>query len=130
MSTTADEVLKEALQLSESERARVATELLASLDPDVETRDEEAWLAEIERRERSGSVWTPDRFEGRRQVALAQRFLEKPQDRYDPLCVHFPASSPPQAACVPEVLGPAGQDLGDDQVFGIDRRYAQSPDVQ
>lgn len=50
MGSTAEEVLKEALQLSESERARVAAELLASLDPDVESRDEEAWIAEIERR--------------------------------------------------------------------------------
>jgi hypothetical protein len=39
MTTTAEEVLKEALQLSEVERARVAAELLASLEPDVETRD-------------------------------------------------------------------------------------------
>jgi len=50
MTTTAEEVLKEALQLSEVERARVAAELLASLDPDVETRDGEAWIAEVERR--------------------------------------------------------------------------------
>jgi hypothetical protein len=50
MSTTAEEVLKEALQLSEGERARVAAELLASLDPDIETRDGEAWIAEVERR--------------------------------------------------------------------------------
>jgi putative addiction module component len=45
-----DDLLKEALQLSEQERARVAAELLASLDPDVETRDGEAWIAEVERR--------------------------------------------------------------------------------
>ena len=50
MTTTAEGVLKEALQLSEAERARVAAELLASLDPDVETRDEDAWIAEVERR--------------------------------------------------------------------------------
>ncbi|PYQ20958.1 MAG: hypothetical protein DMF79_09245 [Acidobacteria bacterium] len=50
MTTTAEEVLKEALQLSEVERARVAAELLASLEPDVETRDSEAWIAEVERR--------------------------------------------------------------------------------
>lgn len=53
MSTTADEVLREALQLSEEERARVAAELLASLEPDIETRDEEAWIAEVERRARA-----------------------------------------------------------------------------
>jgi hypothetical protein len=50
MATTADDVLKEALQLSEGERARVAAELLGSLEPDVETRDGEAWIAEVERR--------------------------------------------------------------------------------
>jgi hypothetical protein len=50
MTTTVEEVLKKALQLSEDERARVAAELLASLEPDVETRDEEAWIAEVERR--------------------------------------------------------------------------------
>jgi hypothetical protein len=59
MSTSADEVLKEALQLSESERARVATELLASLDPDVETRDREAWIAEVERRAQAATEGLP-----------------------------------------------------------------------
>jgi hypothetical protein len=53
MSTTADDLLREALQLSEEERARVAAELLASLEPDIETRDEEAWIAEVERRARA-----------------------------------------------------------------------------
>jgi hypothetical protein len=47
MTTTAEEVLEEALQLSEVERARVAAELLASLEPDVENRDGEAWIAEV-----------------------------------------------------------------------------------
>lgn len=58
ISTTAEDVLREALQLSEGERVRVAAELLASLEPDVETRDGEAWgvripvivIAELERR--------------------------------------------------------------------------------
>src|SRR5262249_16001445 len=49
MSTDAEAVLKEALQLSEPERARIAAELLASLDPDVERRDSEGWIAEVER---------------------------------------------------------------------------------
>jgi hypothetical protein len=39
MATIAEDVLKEALQLSESERARVAAGLLANLEPDIETRD-------------------------------------------------------------------------------------------
>ena len=59
MTTTAEEVLKEALQLSEGERARVAAELLASLDPDVETRDEEAWIAEVERRAQAAIAGLP-----------------------------------------------------------------------
>jgi len=50
VSSTAEKVLSEALELSENERARVAAELLASLDPNLETRDGEAWIAEVERR--------------------------------------------------------------------------------
>jgi hypothetical protein len=52
MATTADEVLKNALQLPDRERARVAAELLASLEPDTEVRDGDAWIAEVERRAR------------------------------------------------------------------------------
>jgi hypothetical protein len=55
----AEEILKQALQLSESERARVAAELLASLGPDVETRDEDAWIAEVERRARAAIDGVP-----------------------------------------------------------------------
>lgn len=50
MSTTTEDILKEALQLPEGERARVAAGILASLEPDVETRDGDAWIAEVERR--------------------------------------------------------------------------------
>lgn len=49
----AEEILKEALQLSESERARVAAELLTSLGPDVETHGGDARIAEVERRARA-----------------------------------------------------------------------------
>ena len=59
MTTTAEEVLKEALQLSEGERARVAAELLASLEPDVETRDGEAWIAEVGRRAQAAIAGVP-----------------------------------------------------------------------
>jgi hypothetical protein len=59
MSTTAEEVLKEALRLPENERARVAAELLASLEPDVEARDGEAWIAEVERRARAAINGVP-----------------------------------------------------------------------
>jgi hypothetical protein len=50
MATTVEDLLKEALQLPEEERARVAAELLASLEPYIETRDSDAWIAEVERR--------------------------------------------------------------------------------
>ena len=49
MTTNADRVLEEALQLAPDERARIAAELLSSLDDrddDVKT----AWAAEIQRR--------------------------------------------------------------------------------
>jgi len=50
MASRVEEVLKEALQLPARERARVAAELLASLEPDVERRGSDAWIAEVERR--------------------------------------------------------------------------------
>ena len=59
MSATAEELLKEALQLPEDDRARVAAELLASLEPDVETRDGEAWIAEVERRAQAAIAGLP-----------------------------------------------------------------------
>jgi len=71
MVTTAEDVLKEALQPSEGERARVAAELLASLGPDVEIRDGEAWVSEVERRAQaavgglSGRSWDETRVEER-----------------------------------------------------------------
>ena len=45
----AEEILKEALQLSEGDHARIAGELLTSLGP-VERRTGEEWIAEVERR--------------------------------------------------------------------------------
>jgi len=47
------------LLLSEGQRARVASELLASLEPDVETRDGEAWIAEVERRAQAAIAGVP-----------------------------------------------------------------------
>lgn len=75
MSTSAEEVLKEALQLSENERARVAAELLASLDPDIETRDGESWIAEVERRAKAaiagvgGTTWDDTRTRVEERIA-------------------------------------------------------------
>jgi len=59
MATTAEDVLKDALQLPEHERARVAAELLASLEPDLETRDSGAWIAEVERRAQAAITGVP-----------------------------------------------------------------------
>ena len=64
--------MKEALELPQAERARLAAELLASLEPDVpgEQRGAEEWIAELERRARAaidgdpGVTWT----DARRQI--------------------------------------------------------------
>jgi len=48
MSSTLEALEAEALQLSASERARLVDRLIASLDIDPEV--EEAWAAEVERR--------------------------------------------------------------------------------
>jgi putative addiction module component (TIGR02574 family) len=54
MLPTAQKVLKDALRLSESEKASLAAELLNSLEPDIpsQQRTEEEWLTEVERRAR------------------------------------------------------------------------------
>lgn len=59
MGLSAEDVLKDALQLPEPERARVAAELLASLEPDIETRDSDAWIAEVERRAQAANAGVP-----------------------------------------------------------------------
>jgi putative addiction module component (TIGR02574 family) len=55
MSPTTQKVLKEALRLSESERASLAAELLGSLEPDIpsQRRTGKEWLTEVERRVRA-----------------------------------------------------------------------------
>lgn len=53
MSTTADEILRGALTLSDADRAEIAALLLRSLDEPAEASPAEieaAWAAEIERR--------------------------------------------------------------------------------
>jgi putative addiction module component (TIGR02574 family) len=50
MEKGADSVLDAALKLPEKERARVAKELIASLDEQWDEGVEEAWAAEVERR--------------------------------------------------------------------------------
>ncbi len=61
MSPTTQKVLKEALELPESERASLAAELLGSLEPhgSGQQRTEKEWLAEVERRARAALSGTP-----------------------------------------------------------------------
>lgn len=57
MSTTIETLEAEALRLSAAERARLVEKLIASLDADPEVED--AWAAEVERRQaqlESGAV--------------------------------------------------------------------------
>jgi putative addiction module component (TIGR02574 family) len=50
MSAKSDSVRDEALRLPEAERARLAAELLASLEGEAEDGVEAAWAAEVEKR--------------------------------------------------------------------------------
>lgn len=77
---TAEEILHQALRLSEAERATVAHELLASIDPSSEdVTDEEwrqAWGAEIRRRSDAlarGDVETVDWREAMSQIRQRMR---------------------------------------------------------
>lgn len=61
MPMSADQVLQQALRLPESERARLVTELLATLEPELPTdrRSEQEWIAEVERRARAALDGAP-----------------------------------------------------------------------
>lgn len=61
MSPTTQKVLKEALRLSESERASLAAELLGSLESHApgRQRTDKEWLAEVERRARAALSGAP-----------------------------------------------------------------------
>ncbi|WP_394822843.1 addiction module protein [Pendulispora albinea] len=52
MNTRAKRVLMEAMALSTKERAEIASELLATLEDQIDADAEEAWGQEIERRVR------------------------------------------------------------------------------
>ncbi len=59
MSERAGKLLHDAMDLSLSERAQLATDLLASLDGEAEANVESAWASEIERRARE-ALENPD----------------------------------------------------------------------
>jgi hypothetical protein len=59
MTESADAILQDALRLPEEERVRVASELLASVEFDIETRDSDAWIAEVERRAQAALAGVP-----------------------------------------------------------------------
>ena len=50
MPTSVEDVLKQALTMSESDRAILAERLISSLDPQVDPEADAAWQAEIARR--------------------------------------------------------------------------------
>lgn len=55
---TSDDLLPELLGLPEAERARLARELIASLDGEGEQGAAEAWVRELERRAREVAAGT------------------------------------------------------------------------
>ncbi len=61
MAKSVDRVLGEALKLGADERAQVAAELLATLEPDIpsQQRTETEWIQDVERRARAAMAGTP-----------------------------------------------------------------------
>jgi hypothetical protein len=61
MTRTPNRLLQEALRLSADQRAELASELLATLEPDTpsERRTEVEWIGEIERRARAAVAASP-----------------------------------------------------------------------
>ena len=61
MANVKDRLLEEALQLPPEQRAELAGDLLATLEPDTPSgqRTEAEWIAEIERRARAAIAGSP-----------------------------------------------------------------------
>lgn len=76
MSSLPAELLAQLLRLPDKQRAGVAAELLASLDPrtPAELRSNEEWLAEIERRARAALAGSPGVPWDQARAELEQRF--------------------------------------------------------
>lgn len=55
MTSAARKLLDEVLALAEEDRVKIASEVLASLDGPPDADWDDAWLAELERRERAAS---------------------------------------------------------------------------
>ena len=70
-----DEVRASMLTLPQADRARLAREILASLDPPGAEDDNEAWIAEIERR-------SDDVASGRAQLSSWPEVRKRIDDRY------------------------------------------------
>ena len=72
MASAKARLLEEALQLPPDQRAELAGDLLATLEPDTpsEQRTEAEWIAEIERRARAAMAGSPGVFwsEARAQI--------------------------------------------------------------
>jgi putative addiction module component (TIGR02574 family) len=74
MTRDAQDLLRQALQLSDAERAEIAGVLLESLEPPADADVEEAWRREVERRLRAIDAgegeWVP--WEDVREQLLAR----------------------------------------------------------
>lgn len=68
MTRAARKVLDDAMALPEEERLGLATEIIASVGGPAETGWDEAWLAELERRETTESSPDEDWAEVRKRV--------------------------------------------------------------
>ena len=76
MANNGREILPELLKLAARERARLATELVQSLDESEDSDAAEAWLEELDRRAReviSGVAKFEDWAEVRRRIELRLR---------------------------------------------------------
>ena len=56
MSKSAQQLLHDVLGLPEQDRVRIATEVLASLDGPPDADWDQAWIAELERRQRAATA--------------------------------------------------------------------------
>lgn len=96
----AEQILREALQLSESERARVAAEFLTSLGW-VKSRAGDGWIAEVERRAQAAIDGVPALTWHERERVFRNAFPKLANSLAQLSAASFLASSCLNLPCVP-----------------------------
>jgi hypothetical protein len=78
---------------------------------------------------RSSPSQAGDAVEARYEIGLSQGLLERAEDAPNPVRVHLSLVEVPERACVVEILRPAREHFGNDEVAQFNDRPTRRPSI-